>query len=105
MLVQSHAGEIALLPALPRAWPTGRVTGLRVRGALEIDIAWRDARATEVRLRPLVSGSHLLRPPRGQTIATISPDGKPISITADRDGIVRVSLVADRRYVLTFNQP
>jgi alpha-L-fucosidase 2 len=104
MLVQSHAGEIALLPALPRAWPTGRVTGLRVRGALEIDIAWRDARATEVRLRPLVSGTHVLRPPRGQTIATISTGDKPISITADRDGSVRVSLVANRRYVLTFNQ-
>jgi len=103
MLVQSHAGEIALLPALPRAWPSGRVTGLRVRGALEIDIAWQGGRATEVRLRPLVSGTHVFRPPRGQTIATISTGGKPVPITTDRDGIVRVSLVANRHYVLTFN--
>ncbi len=44
MLLQSHAGEIALLPALPSAWPGGRVTGLQARGAVGVDITWRTAR-------------------------------------------------------------
>jgi len=102
MLIQGHSEVLAFLPALPSAWPAGRVTGLRARGGIEIDLEWRGGKATRATLRPLVDGERTLRAPRGQQIDAITLDGKRIPQTPDAGGTIRVRLDAGRSYLVSF---
>jgi len=61
MLMQSCAGEIELLPALPKAWPNGSVKGLRARGGFELDVQWKESKLINVTVRSLAGGSCRLR--------------------------------------------
>ncbi len=56
MLVQSHAGYIDILPALPDAWTDGEAKGLILRGGYEADFKWRDGRLTEFKIRAKKDG-------------------------------------------------
>ena len=69
MLVQNDDGEIRLLPALPSAWPSGRVTGIRARGGFELDLAWKDGAVDRVTVRSRLGRPLRLR--RGDTLRTV----------------------------------
>jgi len=61
MLVQSHAGEICLLPALPKAWSEGSVRGLKGRGGFVIDISWKSGKVVNYRIASAKGGKVRVR--------------------------------------------
>jgi alpha-L-fucosidase 2 len=79
MLLQSHAGEIHLLPALPRAWPAGIVSGLRARGGFEVDLAWADGTLTTATVRSVA----------GSGKGTVRYRGKVVRLALEPGGVRR----------------
>jgi len=61
MLLQSHAGVINLLPALPEEWPSGEVEGLKARGGYTIDMEWENGKLTELEIDSPLEGSVKLK--------------------------------------------
>lgn len=61
MLLQSHAGEIELLPALPAAWPDGHIQGLVARGGFEVDQHWENGSLIKVKIKSRLGNTCTLR--------------------------------------------
>jgi len=99
MLLQSHTGDIHLLPALPRAWPTGHVTGLRARGGYTIDMTWTAGRLNDATITPHIDGPTRIRV-TNVTDLQIESNGKPIATTHPEPGLVAFTAKAGQSYHL-----
>lgn len=71
MLVQSQAGEIELLPALPKEWPTGKISGLRARGGYEISETWQNGKLVSAAVKN-VSGDGQCKVRYGDNIVELN---------------------------------
>jgi alpha-L-fucosidase 2 len=96
MLIQSHAGEINLLPALPKEWKDGYVKGLRARGGFTVDITWKDGKLTEAVIKASLDGQCKVR--TGLAVK-VESDGKAVEARTEQ-GVVIFNACAGKSYVI-----
>jgi alpha-L-fucosidase 2 len=81
-LVQSHAGEISLLPALPPQWPNGSVEGLRARHGYEVSLEWKATKLYRAQISNHNGGSCTVRFGEKTKKVSVSPD-KAVQLNAE----------------------
>jgi alpha-L-fucosidase 2 len=79
-LIQSHAGEISLLPALPNSWTNGSVTGLKARGGFEVNLRWGNGKLIECDIKSFLGKTCVVRYGKKTNTYNI-PAGSSVKIT------------------------
>jgi alpha-L-fucosidase 2 len=95
MLLQSHDGEIVILPALPESWEKGNFSGLVARGNVVIDAWWDAGRLTRARVAPRIDGEAVIS--TGPGFCLRANDGTVLEDTAGR---FQIHLNKDKIYML-----
>ncbi|MFF4829979.1 glycoside hydrolase N-terminal domain-containing protein [Streptomyces sp. NPDC001312] len=98
-LLQSHTGEVHLLPALPPQLPDGRVTGLLARGGLTVDLAWSGGALNHARLAALHGGTVRLR--TAAPVAVHSTSSAPPDVTRPEEAVAVFETEAGGKYMIT----
>lgn len=82
MLLQSYHGELHLLPALPDAWPDGKLSGLRARGGRTVDLEWREGRLLRAAVHAAHSGTCVISHAPAEWVVT-NASGDPVPFTRE----------------------
>jgi alpha-L-fucosidase 2 len=97
MLLQSHSGEISLLPALPAQWANGAVEGLRAAGGYEVAMEWKNGVLSKAVIKASYDAPCRLRT---KTPVKISADGKDVETSSTDDNLLEFNAVAGKTYVI-----
>jgi alpha-L-fucosidase 2 len=92
MLLQSHAGEVELLPALPSAWRTGHIYGIMARGGFQIDIDWENGKLKQAKILSKL-GNPLKLSYQGKAVEMQSTEkGKAYLFTGGTAGLIKIGI-------------
>jgi alpha-L-fucosidase 2 len=101
MFVQSHAGEISILPAVSPKWTNGSVSGLKARDGFEVGAVWKDGTFTSAEIRSLSGNPAVIRIQGApQDVLFKVKDGAELRIQPDQDGLFRFPTEAGTLYQL-----
>lgn len=98
MLLQSHLGQIQLLPALPDAWKKGSVKGLVARGNFVVDMDWNDSKLSNAKIVSKVGGECILRTTTPITVKGVNASSKEVSFYGKPHYITSFPTVAGKVY-------
>jgi alpha-L-fucosidase 2 len=98
MLLQSHNQEIHLLPALPKAWPAGQITGLCARGGFEIDMNWKNNSLVNARITSVLGNVARVRSPARLAVTS---ENRSIGLASAEKDVIEFPTTAGKVYQLT----
>lgn len=100
MLLQSNAGYINLLPAVPDDWANGSVNGLVAQGSFEVSMDWADGNVTTATILSKNGGEAVVQTKNASLATVVDSDGKVVDVTPVKENRISFATEAGKSYTL-----
>lgn len=100
MLLQSNAGYINLLPAVPDDWANGSVNGLVAQGNFEVSMDWTDGNVTTATIHSENGGEAVVQTKNASLATVVDSDGNVVDVTPVKENRISFATEAGKSYTL-----
>lgn len=102
MLMQSHAGYIHLLPALPKYWAGGSVSGLKAQGDFTVDLTWKEGKVETASIVSNQGKTLRMRNPEAAHFR-VTVDGTPVEPVVDLKGVMEIPMTKGGKVEIVYD--